>query len=134
MERRRFLIDGASIAIASLVNRPALPRGTSSHRLGILGIQVSAVHDDLSKDFSGTLAKIAALGYREIELVWWFGSFNRSPKQLRAALDAAGLRAPSGHVSAGALIVGWERRLEQAHVLGHEHLICTDSVQMPKCL
>jgi len=26
----------------------------------------------------------------------------------------------------GALVVGWERRLEQANVLGHEHLICTD--------
>jgi sugar phosphate isomerase/epimerase len=45
---------------------------------------------------------------------------------LRAAVDAAGLSAPSGHISAGALWVGWERRLEQAHTLGHEYLFCTD--------
>jgi hypothetical protein len=126
MERRRFLIDATGLAIGSLLTRSALASGTSIRRLGVLGIQVSALHNDLNKDFSGTLAKIGALGYREIELVWWFGSFDRSPKQLRAALDAAGLRAPSGHISASALVIGWERRLEQAHALGHEHLICTD--------
>ena len=126
MERRRFLIDVAGLAIGSLLTDSALASGTSSRRLGVLGIQVSALHEELSKDFSGTLAKVAELGYREIELVWWFGSFDRSSKQLRVQLDAAGLRAPSGHISAGALLVGWERRLEQAHVLGHQHLICTD--------
>lgn len=126
MERRRFLADAAGLAIGSILTRSALVSGTSSRRLGVLGIQVSALHDELNKDFSGTLARVAALGYREIEPVWWFGTFDRSPKQFRAALDAAGLRAPSGHISAGALVVGWERRLEQAHVLGHEHLICKD--------
>ena len=104
----------------------AFADGTSGHRLGALGIQVSAVHADLNKDFNGTLAHVAALGYREIELVWWFGNFDRKPKQLRAALDAAGLRAPSAHISAAALVLGWERRLEQAHTLGHEYLFCTD--------
>ena len=103
MERRRFLIDVAGLAIGSLLTDSALASGTSSRRLGVLGMQVSALHDELSKDFSGTLANVAELGYREIELVWWFGSFDRSSKQLRAALDAAGLRAPSGHISAGAL-------------------------------
>lgn len=105
---------------------PELATADSGHRLGALGIQVSALHAELNKDFSGTLARVAALGYREIELVWWFGNFDRTPKQLRVALDAAGLSAPSGHISAGALWVGWERRLEQAHTLGHEYLFCTD--------
>jgi hypothetical protein len=97
--------------------RPAFAVGTSGQRLGSLGIQVSALHAELNKYFSGTLARLAALGYREIELVLWFGNFDRTPTQLRTALDAVGLSAPSGHISA--LWVGWERRLEQAHVLGH---------------
>jgi sugar phosphate isomerase/epimerase len=126
MDRRKFLIDAAVVATGSLFPRPAFASSTSGRKLGILGIQVSAVHAGLNKDFSGTLARVAALGYREIELVWWFGNFDRTPKQLRAALDAAGLSAPSGHISAGALWVGWERRLEQAHILGHEYLFCTD--------
>jgi sugar phosphate isomerase/epimerase len=126
MDRRSFLIDVAGFAAGNLMIRPAFAVGTSGQRLGTLGIQVSALHSDLNKDFSGTLARVAALGYKEIELVWWFGNFDRTPKQLREALDAAGLSAPSGHISAGALWVGWERRLEQAHTLGHEYLFCTD--------
>ncbi len=114
MDRRRFLVETGVLTAGSLMIPPAFAVGTSGRRLETLGLQVSAVHADLNKDFSGTLARIAALGYREIELVWWFGNFDRTPKQIRATLDAAGLRAPSGHISAGALLVGWERRLEQA--------------------
>src|ERR1700745_81907 len=123
--RRQFLIESAAITIGSLMIRPSFAVGTSGHRLGTLGIQVSAVHADLNKDFNGTLARIAALGYREVELVWWFGTFDHTPKQLRQALDAAGLSAPSGHISAAGMLVGWERRLEQAHIMGHEYLFCT---------
>jgi sugar phosphate isomerase/epimerase len=126
MDRRRFLIDAVGFVIEGALLPSAFASATSGRRLGALGIQVSALHDDLRKDFTGTLARVAALGYREIELVWWYGTFDRTPKQLRVALEAAGLRAPSGHLSAGALYVGWERRLEQAHTLGHEYLFCTD--------
>jgi sugar phosphate isomerase/epimerase len=126
MDRRRFVTDAARFAAATLMSRPVFAFATPLHRLDTLGIQVSALHADMRKDFSGTLAQVAALGYREIELVWWFGNFDRTPKQLRAGLDAAGLSAPSGHISAGALVIGWERRLEQAHTLGHQYLFCTD--------
>jgi sugar phosphate isomerase/epimerase len=126
MNRRDFLFGAAVISVGSPMVHPQFTGANSGHRLGALGIQVSALHADLNKDFSGTLARVAALGYREIELVWWFGNFDRTPKQLRTALDSAGLSAPSGHISAGALFVGWERRLEQAHTLRHEYLFCTD--------
>jgi sugar phosphate isomerase/epimerase len=126
MDRRQFLIDTASLAAGSRLTCSAFASTNTGRRLGVLGIQVSALHDDLNKDFTATLERVAAMGYGEIELVWWFGTFDRSPKQLRAALDAVGLRARSGHISAGALLVGWERRLELAHVLGHQQLFCTD--------
>jgi sugar phosphate isomerase/epimerase len=128
--RRQFLKTTLA-SVAALTTRrqrldSALVQATLGHRLRTLGIQVTALHADLNKNFSGTLAHIAAMGYREIELVWWFGNFDRSPMQLRTALDAAGLRAPSAHISAAALAVGWDRRLEQAHTLGHEYLFCTN--------
>ena len=126
MDRRRFLTDLSVLTAASFMMPPEFVAGTSGGRLQTLGIQDSSLHADLNKDFIGTLARVAALGYREIEPVWWFGNFDRTPRQLRAALDAAGLSAPSGHVSAGALWVGLERRLEHAHTLGHEYLFCTD--------
>ena len=64
-----------------------------------LGLQVYTVRDHLSKDFEGTLAKIAAAGYKDVEL---FGSLgDRSPKDVRAILDRNGLSAVSTHIGVG---------------------------------
>jgi sugar phosphate isomerase/epimerase len=42
---------------------------------------------------------------------------------VRAALAREGLRAPSAHMSPAVMLVGWERHLETARMLGHEYLI-----------
>jgi len=87
--RRRFIKTTLASAVTLTTERSkldsAFANANSGHRLGALGIQVSALHADLNKDFSGTLAQVAALGYQEIELVWWFGNFDHTAKQLRAA-------------------------------------------------
>src|SRR5256886_6250384 len=63
------------------------------------------------------------MGYTDVELLWSFGNFGRTTEQVRAALDHEGLRAPSAHVSATVVLVGWERSLAIAHRLGHEYLV-----------
>lgn len=70
-----------------------------------------------------TLAAVAAIGYTDVELLWSFGNFGRTPQQVRASLVHDGLRAPSAHISPAAILVGWERSLETAKLLGHEYLI-----------
>jgi sugar phosphate isomerase/epimerase len=60
-----------------------------------LGIQLYTLMALLDADMDGTLAKVAALGYREVETL---GSFGRDPKELRAMLDRHGLRTPSQHI------------------------------------
>ena len=50
-------------------------------------MQLYTVRTLMEKDFDGTLAKIAGIGYKEVEFA---GYFNRTPEQVRAIL-----RAPS---------------------------------------
>lgn len=58
-----------------------------------LSVQLYTVRDALSADLPGTLQRIADIGYTNVEL---FGYVDRAP-ELRDALAAAGLAAPSGH-------------------------------------
>jgi sugar phosphate isomerase/epimerase len=87
-----------------------------------IGVQAGSLRAALTRDFAGTLEQIAAIGFREIELQWYGGNFGRTPEQLRAALDRAGLRATSALIHTGAMLVGWERHLAAAKTIGIEHL------------
>jgi sugar phosphate isomerase/epimerase len=58
------------------------------------GFELYTARSLLARDFDGTLAAIAQLGYREVE-----GSdlFGRTPAEARRRFDALGLSAPSWH-------------------------------------
>lgn len=81
-----------------------------------IGLQLYTVRDLLSEDFDGTLERVAAIGYREVELA---GRFGRTPAQVRAALAAAGLDAPSTHVPYDTTGDAWEATLAEAAEAGH---------------
>jgi sugar phosphate isomerase/epimerase len=80
-----------------------------------MGLQLYTVRDQIEKDFDGTLAQVGAAGYKEVEPTSYVG---RTPAQVRAALDRAGLTAPSTHV---ALMPGaeLERQLAGYQEMGH---------------
>ena len=79
-----------------------------------IGIQLYTVRDLFAKDPQGTLAKVAELGYKEVEPT---GYGNLDPKQFRAALDRNGLKAPSTHAGASAG-PGLEKQLEGFQIMG----------------
>ena len=81
-----------------------------------VGIQLFTVRDQMTVDFDGTLAKIAEIGYREVE---FFSYGDRTPAQVRATLDRVGLRAPSTHA---ALHLGpdLEKQLAGYQAMGHQ--------------
>src|SRR5947209_10833998 len=113
---RRSLIG---VVAGSLVATPG--RGEPANRIGDLGVQLYTVRHELQRDFEGTLAKVAAIGYREVEFVDLLG---RAPTAVRAMLDRNGLAAPSSHVSYEALDGGLAEALEAAHVRGHDYIVC----------
>ncbi len=120
MKRRNFVeLTGAAATGILLAPRGALTTGG----LDRIGLELYAVRQAMSADPERTLAAVRAMGYAEVELLWSFGNFGRTPQQVRQTLDHEGLKAPSAHMSAAAILVGWERSLEMAKLLGHEYLI-----------
>src|SRR3989441_12232034 len=77
----------------------------------------------MAQDPDRTLAAIRAIGYTDVELLWSFNLFGRTPAQGAETLRNEGLRAPSCHMSPITIFVGWERSLEKAKILGHQDLV-----------
>src|SRR5260370_35553748 len=97
MNRRTFI--GTSIAAAVATSRPAWPAET--HSIERVGLQLYTVRDLMKKDFDGTIAKVAEIGYKEAEFA---GYYDRSPQAVRAILAKDAWTSPStqvGYVEAG---------------------------------
>jgi sugar phosphate isomerase/epimerase len=143
--RREFLtVAGASAAGLALgCHRAAVPgtSGVPADRLGPLGVGLFTLPKSLDRDFDGTLAMLAGLGYKEVELFGpypfsvqsaqdgWKGAtsamglsptasgfLGRTARQVRESLDRAGLVSPSMHVDLDTL----RDRLEQVGEAAYE--------------
>ena len=91
------------------------------HRIERIGLQLYTVRRAMKRHFDGTLAKVAATGYKEVEFA---GYFHRSPTEIRALLDKNGLAAPSCHVDYRVVEKKWPETLEAAKIIGHNYIIC----------
>jgi sugar phosphate isomerase/epimerase len=80
-----------------------------------LAAQLYTVRHALDRDLEGTLAALAEAGVAEVELA---GLHGRSPAEMRAALDAAGLVACAGHVPLEGFEQAPDRVVEAARTLG----------------
>jgi sugar phosphate isomerase/epimerase len=117
MGRREFLERAGGIAAA--VGAGALPRPART-KLGPIGIELYTVRRELAKDVAGTLAKLAEIGYREVE---FSGYPPGTGKSLRAILDRLKLTAPAGHVGLQAIRGEWDRSLEEAAEVGQRYVV-----------
>ena len=59
-----------------------------------VGLQLYSLRAQLANDVPGTLAEVKSWGVKNVELA---GTYNLTPEQFRAHLDADGLNAVSGH-------------------------------------
>jgi sugar phosphate isomerase/epimerase len=113
LDRRTFI---GTMGAAFLAMRRT--EAASIHRLGA---QLYTVRTDMEKDFDGTLAKVAAAGYAEVEFA---GYFNHTPEGVREMLKKHHLTAPSSHIDYGSLTGDkWARVIESAHTIGHTYLV-----------
>ena len=117
MHRRTFI--GTSIAAAVAASRPAWP--AEAHRIERAGLQLYTVRDLMKKDFEGTIAKVAQIGYKEVEFA---GYYDRSPQAVRAILEKDGLTSPSTHVGYDIVEKKWSEALDAAHTIGHTFVVC----------
>ena len=88
---RRTVLKGTAALALSCVGVP----GRAASSPPALGIQLYTMRVPLAQDLEGTLAALRKMGYAQVETL---GMLNHDAKSFRAALDAAGLRAPSAHI------------------------------------
>jgi sugar phosphate isomerase/epimerase len=84
-----------------------------------LAVQLYTLRHALDADLEGTLSQLAEAGAHEVELA---GHYGRTPEQVRAALDAAGLVAVAAHVPVDDFADG-DEVVAAARTLGIETLV-----------
>ncbi len=95
ISRRKFLAQTATITLlSSMRSTKALAARMNSP----IGLELYTVGDPLTKDPAGTLRKIAAIGYQEVEVS---GFANLTPAALRKLIDDAGLKCPAADLQFG---------------------------------
>ncbi len=120
MNRRRFLETATILSAATLISTK-LGWATDDHKIGKVGLQLYTVRGKMKRDFDGTLAKVASIGYKEVEFAGYFG---RPPQQVRAALEKNGLTSPSCHVDYDLLAPDkWPVQIESAKTIGQSYIV-----------
>lgn len=122
MNRRTFIATSGGAVLATRFSWAA-----AEHRIQKIGLELYTVRDALNKDFEGTLARVAKVGYKEVELAQFFAhlpEFNPSPKRAREILDANGLVAPASHIPYSALSPeNLSKVIEASKILGHSYVV-----------
>ncbi len=120
ISRREFVGGSAAIVTGFLAGRVTL-----ANPLGLpLGIQLYSVREQMAQDFEGALAAVAGAGYTEVEAA---ALPNKSAKEIRAALDKAGLRCVSAHHPFADLHARFDEIMAFDKEIGVQFVICSSS-------
>ena len=133
-DRRTFLttLGGAAVGmgIFGCAPRPngsaggessmASGAATAGAMIAPIGLQLYTLRDEMKRDMAATLARVARVGYKEVEFA---GYFDRTPEQVRAMLDANGLTAPSAHVPLQMIQANPAAVIAAAKTIGHQYVI-----------
>ncbi|MCF2492215.1 MULTISPECIES: sugar phosphate isomerase/epimerase family protein [Dyadobacter] len=130
ISRKSFMKASAFMLAAPMLSKLDLTAKASSK----IGLQLYTLRTDLAKDLEGTLKKVAAIGYKEVELFGYNDGkfFGKTPKEFKAILDGLGLNPVSGHYGAGVqmkdqkgtLSNDWQRAVDDAAAIGQKYVNC----------
>jgi len=115
--RRKFLktlaIAGAGVALP-------WPVLAQSRRVGAVGLQLYSLRAEMGADFEGTLAKLAEIGFKEMEFA---GYFDKTPSQVRGVLDANGLTSSAAHIPLEAIRNNLNQVIDTAATIGQKYIV-----------
>ena len=109
----------ASCARAGVGTSTAAAATRSATSPDFIGLQLYTVRDQLQADFEGTLARIAQIGYKNMEFA---GYYNRTPEQVRATLDKLNLVSTSSHIGAPLLRQDAAGQIKAAKTIGQDYI------------
>ena len=120
MQTRRDFLATLGLATFGIAKGDAFacsPGAAPARKLDKVGLQLYTVRDLMKDDLPGTLARVASIGYKEVEFAGYFG---RSPSEIRSLLAQNGLTSPSTHLSYESISKDWQKQLDDAKTAGHE--------------
>jgi sugar phosphate isomerase/epimerase len=121
MINRRDFIRNTALGAATLVGESGLRRGLLANPYGKpIGLQLYTVRDELQKDVPGTIEKVAAIGYKEVEI---YDLYGMAPAQFTKLLKDNGLTAVSGHYLLNVEKTEWEKKVAEAKELGLKYMV-----------
>lgn len=117
--RRDFLKTAGALTLGGL----ALSIDSSAAQLKSVGLQLYTLRDHIVKDTKGTLKKVAAAGYKELES--YAGEkgpyFGMKPKEFKAFVEGLGMHVRSSHVG---IDKDFQATADAAAEAGISYLLC----------
>ena len=101
----------------------------SHHEKVPLGIQLWTVKDEAAKDLEGTLRKVYAAGFREIEFAGFYG---KTAAEIGALLKGIGFSLVSMHAGAADIASKGDQILADAKTLGLRYIVCSSPGVSPE--
>jgi sugar phosphate isomerase/epimerase len=125
MPSRRIFLETLAAGVGTAVLAPAWLRAAERGEIksplnGPIGLQLWSLREHLPKDLAGTLAKVHAMGFREVEGA---GLWKQTAPDFKAALDKAGLRMQSAHIGFERLRDDMPGAIAEAKTMGAKHVI-----------
>ena len=124
---RRDFLGTAAVAAAGIVGSGCdqqpepVEEATAVKRVLPVGLQLYSVRADCAKDLSGTIAKVAAMGYEGVEFA---GYYEHTAEDIRKMLDDNGLVCCGTHTAMDTLSdANLDATIEFNKTLGNKYLI-----------
>ena len=116
LSRRAFIAAATASAALRAQNQKHIP----------IGLLIYAVLADWKKDFNGTLAAVARMGYEGVELTQYESWSAARGKEIRAFLDSINLKVLSTHTEPEFFLPGDKMKamIELNQILGTQTVCC----------
>ena len=122
ISRRNFLECSSLALVAAMSGVRSFAAAPGTGPLGRpIGLQLYTVRDEANRDLLGTLKKLQAIGYREVETAGFYG---KSGKELRKILADHGMTAPSAHASMSDIQKDMQKLVDGAAEVGAKYFVC----------
>jgi sugar phosphate isomerase/epimerase len=130
--RRTFIKSGAlALTAATLIPESVF---AAKKQMGIVGVQLYSVRDDMEKDPLGSLTQVAKIGYKYVEHANYVNGkfYGYAPVEFKKVLDGLGLKMISGHTVMGKehwdegkndFADSWKKTIDDAGILGQKYVV-----------
>ncbi len=124
MATRRDFLKNSGYTAAGALLLPAVLNAAPAAKAKNVGIQLYSVRKEMLDDATGTLKKLAAIGYKELESAKSTKGnyYGLSAKEIKKITHDLGMNMRSGHVH---IDKDFQQSIDAAAEAGQEYLVCS---------